>query len=195
MDERLLWADTIVFDVGNVLLTFEPEKVAALMPEEIRDGIGNALFAGRLWSKFDLGAESNEAIGRQAAAAAGVPDQWEWPVRLLSLFPATMHPLPLYGLIPELKALGKRLYALTNYPEPSFTLTCRRFPHLGLLDGAAVSSREKLAKPDPAFFRLLLERYGIDPARALFIDDLKENAASAAALGFRAWHYSGDDRL
>ncbi len=196
MDERLLKADAVVFDVGNVLLTFEVEKVAALLPEGARDKLIPVLFGDRhLWGKFDLGMPDNEAIAREAAREAGLDDRWQLPLSLLDRFPDTMTPLPLYGLIPHLQALGKRLFALTNYPEPSFSLTCDRFPHLKSLDGALVSAREKLKKPDAAFFRLLINRYGIIPERTLFIDDLLPNVQTARELGFQAWHYAGSDRL
>ena len=92
--------------------------------------------------------------------------------------------------------MGKRLYALSNYPEPSFSLTAARFPFLTeCLDGAVISSREKLVKPDPEIFRLLCRRYSLIPEKCLFIDDLKGNTEAAAAEGFRVWHYAGADRL
>ena len=196
MDERLRNAEAIVFDVGNVLLTFDAEKVSALLPEAHRDALMRAMFLdGHLWGKFDLGVQSNEEVAREIAQCAGIADAWEWPLYLLAHFPATMAPLPLYGLIDELHGMGKRLYALTNYPEPSFSLTCSRFPRLMALDGAVVSARERLAKPDPAIFRLLTARYGLSPERTLFIDDAAANVASAAHLGFQTWHYAGSDRL
>ena len=153
MDERLLRAGTIVFDVGKVLLSFEPERVASLLPAEHRAALKEAMFGEiHRWSEFDLGRS-----------------------------------------IAELKRLGKRLYALTNYAEPSFTLTRERFPALKELDGEAVSSREKLCKPDRELYRRLIERYGIDPAESLFIDDREENVRAGAEVGFRVWHYTDGD--
>lgn len=194
MDERLLTAETIVFDVGNVLLTFDPPAVAELLPEAYRKPMFDVLFGpDRLWSKFDLGAENSAEASREIAGMAGLPQEGAWVMYLLQHFPETMLPLPLYGMIPELKKMGKKLYALTNYPEPSFTLTCARFPLLNLLDGAVVSAREKMVKPHPAIYRLLISRYSLSPASALYIDDTGINADVAAQVGFRAWHYAGDD--
>ena len=196
MDARLLEADAIVFDVGNVLLTFEPEKVASLMPKEHREALFRATFGPDLrWSAFDLGAETNEAIAQSIADKAGVPDGKDMVLYAFHEFYRTMRPLPLYHLIPDLKSMGKRLYALTNYGEPAFSSTCAAFPHLGLLDGMVVSSREKVCKPDPAIFALLTKRYGFDPKDALFIDDSPANAQAAAALGFKTWHYAGENVL
>ena len=197
MDERLTRAETVVFDVGNVLLRFDAEKVLCLLPEDMRAPFRRALFDPcRLWHEFDRGLESNASIARRAAAAAGFAGQEERVLSLLALFPETMAPLPLYHLLPRLRAMGKRLYGLTNYPEPSFSITCRHFPALTEeLQGIAVSSREKLFKTQPAFYRLLTERYDIDPRRALFIDDNADNIAAAQALGFSVWHYAGEDTL
>ncbi|MBR5110066.1 MAG: HAD family phosphatase [Clostridia bacterium] len=196
MDERLKQASCIVFDVGNVLLTFEPEKVMGLIPQAHRDTLRQAIFGKDFrWAAFDLGVETNEDIARSMAEAANVPGGTEMVLHALYHFPETMRPLPLYRLIPELKKSGKQLYGLTNYCEPSFTYTQERFTNLKLLDGVVVSNREKIAKPDPAIFALLTERFGVNPREALFIDDSLPNVLTAAAIGFKTWNYAGEDTL
>ena len=197
MDKRLLSADAIVFDIGNVLLRFDPAQVASLLPEQSRGPLMEAMFGPpHLWAAFDLGAESNEEIARRISQAAGVPAAWSSVLYVLSHFHEVMAPLPLAALLPGLRARGKRLFALTNYPEPSFTLACGAFPFLWRdLDGALVSAREKLVKPDPAIFRLLIERYSLTPEKTLFIDDLEANVKSAAALGFCTWHYAAENQV
>ena len=196
MDERLLSAETVVFDVGKVLLTFEPEAVARLLPEKHREALKEAMF-GRVhrWSEFDLGRKPNAQIAAEIAAAAGVPGGEGMVLEALYRFPETMEPLPLYREIGRLKKLGKKLYALTNYAEPSFSFTKAAFPALKTLDGEVVSSREKVCKPDREIYRILLERYGIDPARSLYIDDAEANVRAGERAGFRVWHYAGEDVL
>lgn len=195
MDERLLKAEAIVFDVGNVLLSFDRDRMMALLPEDKRAPMMKAMFGTPcLWPLFDLGAETNEEIARKIGAAAGIPQAKEMALYLVEHFPETMAPLPLAGQLDALRAMGKRLYALTNYPEPSFTITCRRFPFLTeKLDGAVVSAREKLVKPDPAIFRLIAQRYALDPEKSLFIDDIVENTLGAREVGFHTWHYTEKD--
>lgn len=196
MDARLLETDAIVFDVGNVLLTFDPEKVASLLPEDHREALSRATFGPDWrWSAFDLGVETNEEIAQSIADRAGVTGGKDMVLYAFCEFYRTMRPLPLYHLIPALKSMGKRLYALTNYGEPAFSYTCAAFPHFGLMDGMVVSSREKVCKPDPAIFALLTERYGIKPRDALFIDDSLPNVQTAAAMGFKTWHYAGENVL
>ena len=194
MDARLLKADTIVFDVGNVLLAFEPEKVGFLLPAEHREALFHSMFGPDCrWAAFDLGVETNEAIAQSMADAAGVPDGKDMVLHAYYEFYKTMRPLPLYQMIPALKGMGKRLFALTNYGEPAFTSACCAFPCLAQLNGMVVSSREKVCKPDPAIFSLLIQRYGVIPGETLFIDDSLPNTQTAAAIGFRTWHYAGDD--
>ncbi|MBQ4074503.1 MAG: HAD family phosphatase [Clostridia bacterium] len=196
MDDRLIKADAIIFDVGNVLLTYSPERICTLLPEAVRAPLRDALFGPEYrWGAFDRGIESNEAIARRIAQIAGLPDEWPQIIHILHHFPETMHPMPLSRLIPRLKAMGKRLYALTNFPEPSFSNACRIFPFLQQLDGAVVSAVEKLAKPDPAIFRLIAERYHLSPEKSLFIDDLLPNIQGAEKAGFQTWHYAGEDKF
>ena len=60
------------------------------------------------------------------------------------------------------------------------------WPVVAGLEGVVVSGTERLAKPDPAIFELAVERFALDPARTVFVDDVARNAAAAEACGFRA---------
>ena len=91
MDERLLRSDTIVFDVGKVLLTFEEERVASLLPERHRAALAEAMFGSvHRWSEFDLGRKPNEQIAGEIAAAAGIPGGAEMVLEAIFRFPETM---------------------------------------------------------------------------------------------------------
>lgn len=195
MDKRLAKARNIIFDIGNVLLRFYPERMCERMPEGIRNDVYRAMFEpvnGRTkWSEFDLGKRPNEEIARDVAIASGHPDAAEYVLQALEYFPETMHALPLAGEMEGLKKLGKHLYALTNYPEPSLTITMEKFPFFSLLDGYVVSSRVKMMKPDDAIFRLILEKYALNPEETLFIDDSAQNVQAARRAGMEGWHYTG----
>ena len=54
-----------------------------------------------------------------------------------------------------------------------------------------VSSREKMMKPDEAIFRLILEKYALNPEKTLFIDDSAQNVQAARNVGLNTWHYTG----
>lgn len=194
MDERLLRSKTIVFDIGNVLLRFEPLKVCTLFPESMRQGLYQAMFLPQngktRWDSFDLGIPENEEIARDMAQATGFPDAVPFILDMLENFHHTMEEMPLYRLLPQLKEMGKRLYALTNYPEPSFSCAFDHFKNLQLMEGIVVSSREKIKKPDIRIFQLISEKYALMPEETLFVDDREDNILGAAQAGFQTWHYT-----
>ena len=66
---------------------------------------------------------------------------------------------------------------------------------LDWFDGLLVSGEEGIAKPDPAIFRLLLDRFGLDPAATFFVDDSEANVATARELGIDAVRFTGPRRL
>ena len=190
MDERLINAKAVVFDIGNVLLTFIPTVVCERIPQERRDALYQAMFGpDGHWPEFDVALESNEAICKKIAAQAGNEAWWQDVMDAYLQFHLSMRPLPLSNEITALKAMGKKVYALTNYGEPAFSNAYERFGFLRRMDGLVVSGREKVVKPDAEIYRRLIERYALIPDETLFIDDSEKNTAAAEALGFRVWHY------
>jgi 2-haloacid dehalogenase len=92
------------------------------------------------------------------------------------------------GSVEVLRAVretGLPCYALTNMEAETYPLRLQRFPFLGWFDGTVVSGREGLAKPDPAIFRLLLDRFGLTANTTLMIDDNEENLETAIKLGMQ----------
>ena len=88
------------------------------------------------------------------------------------------------AVVDDLLDAGVRLYALTNFNHELFAAFGRpRVPQLERFSGIVVSGEERLTKSDPAVFRVLLERYGLRNADALFVDDAPANVAAAASLG------------
>lgn len=65
-------------------------------------------------------------------------------------------------------------------------------PAWELMDGAVVSAEERMMKPDPAVYQLLCDRYGLEPAECLFVDDNADNCEGARVAGMRAVRYTGD---
>ncbi len=90
----------------------------------------------------------------------------------------------------ELAASGLRLLALTNWSAESFPHALETYPVLGHFEGIVVSGAERLIKPDPRIFHVLIERHRVDPTTAVFIDDSAANVAAAEALGFHALRFT-----
>jgi 2-haloacid dehalogenase len=89
------------------------------------------------------------------------------------------------AILAALKKRGTRLLALTNWSQETFPIARQRFDFLTWFEGIVVSGEERLIKPDPRIYQRLLERYAVDPARALYIDDSARNVAAAQALGMQ----------
>ena len=87
-------------------------------------------------------------------------------------------------LLRDLQDAGIRLWGLTNWAAESWHCAYDRFPELGeLLDGTVVSGIEGASKPDERIYRIALERFGLDPARTVFLDDNAINVAASRAVG------------
>lgn len=95
----------------------------------------------------------------------------------------------------ELKSAGMPLYALSNWSHEAFPYAYERYGFMKQFDGLVVSGYEKLLKPDHAIYRVLIERYNINPAESVYIDDNKPNADAAGELGFNAIHFRSADQL
>jgi len=98
-------------------------------------------------------------------------------------------------ILAELRQRKVPLYALTNWSAETFPQQRERFAFLSWFDGIVVSGREGVIKPDARIFRILLERHGVAPESAVFIDDVAENAAAAAALGLHGIHFQSPEQL
>jgi 2-haloacid dehalogenase len=98
-------------------------------------------------------------------------------------------------VLAELKSRAVPVYALTNWSAETFPPQHKRFDFLSWFDGIVVSGMEGVIKPDPRIFHILCERYRVPPNRAVFIDDVAENAAAATALGILGIHFRSADQL
>ena len=191
MDERLLRHDVIVFDVGNVLVHFDPRVIAAGFG--FSEALYRGVFESGLWLWMDSGLMTVGQLADLMCAAAHTDSREDYlkVADLLENF--VEHERPLTGslLLPELGQAGKKLYYLTNYSTPQFERTMARFPFFRYFDGGVISGREHIMKPMPRIYELLCERYGFRPQDALFIDDNPDNIAAARKLGFDVWQFAG----
>jgi 2-haloacid dehalogenase len=186
---------TVVFDLGGVLVDWDPRYLyRRLMPEdEVDEFLDEVEF--RAWNlEQDAGAPWGPAVEAHAA---------RFPHRraLLAAYPArfaeTMNG-PIDGtvaILEELHAAGTRLFALTNWSAELYPHAEETFAFLRLFEGIVVSGREGLAKPDPAIFALMIERYRLDPATTVFVDDSPHNVDAATAAGLQAVLFTGADDL
>jgi 2-haloacid dehalogenase len=96
----------------------------------------------------------------------------------------------------ELKESKKyKIYALTNWSAETFPVALARYDFLNWFDGIVVSGAEKMRKPTPEFYHVLLNRHQVKPQEALFIDDNYRNILAAEKLGIKSIHFTSADQL
>ncbi len=98
-------------------------------------------------------------------------------------------------ILSELRSRGVPVYALSNWSSETFPAAQRRFEFLNWFDGMLLSGKVKLVKPDPQIFKLFLETHGVDPAKAVYVDDLPHNVAAANAIGMHGIRFTNPAEL
>ncbi len=187
----------IIFDVGNVLYGWDPESFLA---QQIPDDAARLRFVEEsglyAWHDGLDGGRRYDEAARELSAAfpayAHVIAAWG------ARFNETIkHPVPgMPELVALLDARGTPLFGITNFSAdfwPPFR--AREAAFFARFRDIVVSGEEKLLKPDPAIYRLALDRFGLRPADALFVDDRQINVDGAEAIGISAHLFTGADDL
>lgn len=193
MSERI---ETVVFDLGNVLIGWDPRR---LYRQLIQDEAQMEWFLREVCSsewneEQDRGrpwAEGTALLRARFPEHAALIDAYHlrWPETLLGSIEGSV------DLLAQLKARGVRLLALTNWSQETFPIARQLYPFLQWFEGIVVSGEERLVKPDPRIYQRLLQRYAVDPARTLYVDDSQRNVAAAQALGMHGWWFRDPDGL
>lgn len=183
----------IVFDMGGVLMDWNPDKISLALCPDPDDAalLAHAVFDSREWGWVDAGAIKPETVAWTAKLK--LPERLHdladvFALRWFDVF----DPLPEMGvLVRELKADGYGVYLLSN-AGTTFEDYRDRIPAIDAFDGILVSCYEHMVKPDEAIYQLFCERYGLDPASCLFVDDMLRNVVGARRAGMRGYVYDGD---
>jgi 2-haloacid dehalogenase len=191
-ESRALACSIVVFDLGGVLIDWNPRYLY----RKLFDG-DEAAMEHFLTNVCTSEWNQEQDAGRTFAAAASL---------LKAAHPEKAALIDAYGarfdemmagaiagsveILAELHGRGVTLYGLTNFSAETYPLALRRFEFLRWFRGVLVSGEVGLVKPDPRIYRLLLERFAIAPAEAVYIDDVARNAAAANALGIHGIHFT-----
>lgn len=180
----------VIFDMGNVLMTFDGPRFAGLFTDtpEDADLLDGALFGTTTWSLLDSGTISHETMRRYALAH--LPERLHPNLNeCFDHWPEHSEPIAATNELGiRLKREGYGIYVLSN-ANARIMDQLGHAPVTPYLDGCVVSAKERIMKPDPAIFRLLCLRYRLDPAECLFVDDNADNCEGARVAGLRAFHY------
>jgi len=174
----------IVFDLGNVLISFIPSEYLKKKnyPPNIRNTIINDIFHSEEWKQLDNGditvSEAIDTISMKSALKR------EEIALVFNLRAEIMFPLDdNVRLLPELKKLGFRLYYLSNFPLDIFEEIKSGYYFFKYFDGGIISSEVKLSKPDIRIYKFLLDHFELVPEECLYIDDIEENVRASEMAG------------
>ena len=188
-------ASAVVFDIGGVLLEWDPRRVYRdLLPDPADLHRFLAEICNPDWNAtLDAGRPFDEACDELAARHpdhAGLIDAWKRQDEMIAGEIAGTA-----ELVAHLDDAGTPLYLLTNMPAEVFAARRAKYPVLQRFDGAVVSGEEGVLKPSAEIFAILRKRFDLDPWATLFVDDMEVNVAGAAAAGFRAHRFVDATRL
>lgn len=186
----------IIFDFGNVLVQWHPERVyGEYFGDEAKAWWFLRHVADLDWrQRIDAGESQDACIAELKARQPEYADAIElyrshWREMLTGEMPGMRE------LLIELRVKGYEIYGLTNWSMETFPEAREHFGILQLIDRYVVSGAERLVKPDPRLFRVLLDRYGLKAEECTFVDDNPDNVAAARALGMEGIVFHGAEDL
>lgn len=192
----------LIFDFGGVVFQWNPVRLIAwVLPErantpEAADQWKDRFFQGYTgdWGAFDAGLISAEETAERIARRSGLTlDE----VRaVMDAVPAALSPLSdTVALLRRLRGAGHRLFFLSNMPAPYARYLKQHHDFLAVFEDGVFSSDVKLGKPDPAIFKLAIERFDVPVRDCLFIDDHLANIEAANTFGLPALLFTDAARL
>lgn len=181
----------VVFDIGNVFVTWSPEDIVlrTFGDTEENDQHVEQLFKGEHWRDLNKGHLTEaETI---AAMKADLGYDQETLVRLFGNVRESLTPIPgTEALLHKVLKADYSAYALTDNVHEIVEYLQERYDFWPHFHGVVVSAEVKTLKPDPVIYEHLLNRHDLDPARSVFIDDMLHNVEGARAVGMHAIQFT-----
>jgi putative hydrolase of the HAD superfamily len=176
----------IVFDLGGVVVTWEPEVIIAKVFADpvIQARIRTQIIGHADWLALDRGTLPRQDAIVRAAKRTGLSDADV--AEFLRQVPPALVAIPgTVDLLYRLQAQGHTLFCLSNMHVASIDHLEKSYTFWEVFAGVVISCRVHLCKPEPAIYTHLLETYGLDEADTVFIDDTEVNLSAAVQFGIR----------
>lgn len=188
--------DKIIFDIGGVLIGWNPKIVYDHMfdSEDQQNWFFQNVCTPEWNRKQDAGRTYEEATDELLHKFP----EWErqirayydrWPEMVTGEISESV------DILENLKAKNHQLYALTNWSAQSFAVIRETYDFFNLFDGIVVSAHERQTKPDEGIYFTLLSRYSLDPESCIFIDDTKKNIDTAHKLSMKTIHFVSSEQM
>lgn len=180
----------IIFDLGNVLIEWNKEKILSkICKNDLEYNLFNKfVFQSNLWIDLDNGKISLEFLENQLIDEMGhqYQDQihelvWNW-FNYVDLYDEV------YELIKQLRKKNFQIYVLSNTSSIFHILLDSVLSKVSsVLDGYVISCEVKMMKPQKEIYLSLVNKYQLDIKDCIFLDDLEENVEAARTLGIKAF--------
>jgi putative hydrolase of the HAD superfamily len=176
----------IVFDLGGVVFTWEPEKIMAWVFDDpnVRALVRTHIFNHPDWDELDRGTllypeATLRAVERTGLPASSISRFFRHVPPALAGIPETV------ALLRRLKAKGHRLFYLSNMHVASVSYLERTYTFWDVFEGGVISCRVHLIKPEPEIYEYLVAQYDLKKEQTIFIDDLASNLEPADKMGIQ----------
>lgn len=189
--------NTIIFDLGGVLIHWDPRRLyRKIFDTEAEIDYFLTHVCTSDWNEQQ---DAGRSLQEGTDLLVQQHPNYEQPIRAFYGRWEEMLGGPVEGTLNILEQLKQnsryQLYALTNWSAETFPIAQERYGFLQWFKGILVSGHEGIKKPDPKIYQLILDRYGIDPATALFIDDNLRNVQASNDFGLPAVHFQSSEQL
>ena len=179
--------NTVIFDVGNVLVDFDWEGfIHRMFPgrNELIAELDEAVWGNGRWDRLDAGDEPEKVF---AGIIAQAPEREQELRKVFENVGDTLRKRPATPVwINELKSRGYRVLYLSNYSHYVMSKNPEVLDFLPLMDGGIFSCDVKLIKPDRKIYECITQKYNLVPSECVFIDDIERNVKAAKDFGFNA---------
>jgi 2-haloacid dehalogenase len=182
----------IIFDFGGVLIEWDPHRLFNKYFADDTRAI-DAFLSEIDFSAWNLSQDKGYPFARAVDDLSAKFPQYahliqaydeEWEESITGIIPETVE------LVKKLKAKGYQLYGLTNWSAEKFSIVRHKYRVFDLFEDIVVSGEVKLIKPDPAIFKLLLQKIQRQPEECLVVDDSIQNIMMAQKMGFATHHFT-----
>lgn len=189
--------NTVIFDLGGVLIDWNPDYVF----DQIFDDPARKQFFYENICTPHWNEEQDAGRPLQVATELLLAQFPEWETEIKAYYGRWEEMLggPIHETVEILRTIrdagSHRLYALTNWSAETFPVALERFDFLHWFEGIVVSGTERTRKPFGDFYQILFDRYGVDPAQAVFIDDNARNVEAGKQLGLTSLRFTTAGQL
>lgn len=190
--------DTIIFDLGGVLIDWNPEYVYLEVFENDRQKM-KWFFDTICTNDWNENQDAGYPLSKATEERVALFPEHEELIRMYYGRWEEMLGEAIDETVTILKQLVDsekyKVVALTNWSHETFPVAIRKFEFLQWFEGIIVSGDEKTRKPFKEIYDLTLNRFDIKPENALFIDDNLRNIEAAETLGIRGIHFKSASTL